>query len=800
MRRLRDERGGVLVMAAVMIPVFLLLTALVVDVGNWYTHKRQLQNRADAGAFAAGVEYAKNWKACVQTRRRRPARVDGGRDRRRGAPVRGRPRGVRLRTGDACRRRSGTPRSRTRRSLDVVINSNDPNYTDDTDYTDGGGSPPLGNPCSLHTTGDDISAPGHWTDVRVKERDLPSLFGSVGLPLSRNGARARVEIRPAISGHRFLPLAVPNNVITKVQVRYYNECTTSHRRCSRRATSRRSPPPTRAGSRPGRRHALGPAERRRSERRRPRPSLRLTLPSLRRLRPGVPAGRGRGADREPQRDRPRTNSCAQLLAMQYADCFHAALADPRLERRQRRQPGPDRRRPPDRRLRQRPSRRVLRHAARSRRPTAATAPRLRQLGRPDETGTTNVPANFTVSGERRRRDLQGSLGGQAGGYEPLLGAANALTANPGANDVTVAVSWTDTDASHTYQGGQPVPERRPEPLQVQRHRARPPDVRRHAGNGRRRRARPHVGRRRGTPSPNLPGNPYATRRRPAGNSDHRSSRPSGSAPCCKTGVYTTLRLDDPQANQTLQCDPNYAQGQEFSALPLRLRALVRREPLQRRHADTRTTRPRGGTRRRSVPAGRPVVLVHRPGRGLRRQLEQQPVALRADRAGHVHRSGRRLHRRGDRQLRQLQQQLVPDLRLQLRRQLRRQDAARPTAGMHAREPGDSQYPRVVNLFIVPYQASKGLTRRGRRDPRARLRVLLRHGLDRQQLQSERPLPGHDLRPRPERLDAADRPPHAPAGAITGVFVETVDYEPGPVDPTAICVEGQLTPCRVALVR
>ena len=40
---------------------------MVVDVGQWYTHKRQLQNRADAAAFAAGIEYAKNWKACVQT-------------------------------------------------------------------------------------------------------------------------------------------------------------------------------------------------------------------------------------------------------------------------------------------------------------------------------------------------------------------------------------------------------------------------------------------------------------------------------------------------------------------------------------------------------------------------------------------------------------------------------------------------------------------------------------------------------------------------------------------------------------
>ena len=50
MRRARDERGAVLAMAAVMIPVFLLLTALVVDVGNWFTHDRQLQNRADAAA------------------------------------------------------------------------------------------------------------------------------------------------------------------------------------------------------------------------------------------------------------------------------------------------------------------------------------------------------------------------------------------------------------------------------------------------------------------------------------------------------------------------------------------------------------------------------------------------------------------------------------------------------------------------------------------------------------------------------------------------------------------------------
>ena len=68
MNRLSDDRGGVLVLGAVMIPLFLLLTALIVDVGNWYVHKRQLQNRADAAALAAGVQYQANFPACITSK------------------------------------------------------------------------------------------------------------------------------------------------------------------------------------------------------------------------------------------------------------------------------------------------------------------------------------------------------------------------------------------------------------------------------------------------------------------------------------------------------------------------------------------------------------------------------------------------------------------------------------------------------------------------------------------------------------------------------------------------------------
>src|SRR5687768_1719903 len=212
----RGERGGILVLSAVMIPVFLLLTALVVDAGNWFTHKRQLQNRADAAAFAAGIEYAKNWKACVQSGNLTLKATTA------------------QEIADAARRYAADPEAAdyaggvlpadplhnseiaNQANLDVVINSSNPDYDDDTDYTDGGASN-VADPCFPHPPGGDALSPGggHWTDVKVKERNLPSIFGNVGLPLSRNGARARIEIRPALSGHRFLPLAVPDNQILK---------------------------------------------------------------------------------------------------------------------------------------------------------------------------------------------------------------------------------------------------------------------------------------------------------------------------------------------------------------------------------------------------------------------------------------------------------------------------------------------------------------------------------------------------------------------------------------------------------
>jgi len=106
----------------------------------------------------------------------------------------------------------------------------------------------------------------------------------------------------------------------------------------------------------------------------------------------------------------------------------------------------------------------------------------------------------------------------------------------------------------------------------------------------------------------------------------------------------------------------------------------------------------------------------------------------------------------------------------------------------------------VNLFIVPYQSAKGLTGAGDTIPIlgfASFYVMNWTGANNNQSD---PCPDttwdNDGNPATPQVNV----PTPPAGAITGVFVETVDYEPGPVDSNATCVEGQLTPCRAVLVR
>ena len=322
-------------------------------------------------------------------------------------------------------------------------------------------------------------------------------------------------------------------------------------------------------------------------------------------------------------------------------------------------------------------------------------------------GNLDDPDNFSVTVNGRPAVLSGSLNGPQGG-EWVVPSSPGITANPGANTVTVAVNWDDNDnhAQRPVLGGRV----RRQQMRVQRVRARPSGVRRHPGHGRRGRLRAHLGLS-VEPLAASAGDAYETE--DTGGNAVTLYPTIGIRSVLRTGVYTTLRLDDPQANQTLRCDPNFAQGQEFSAFRYGC------EPWYGENHFNGDVQPAGQHGvvvehgHEDVPRPRPVVLVRRPGRGLRRQLEQQPVALRPDRTGSVDRPDRRRHRRGDRQLRQHQQQLVPELRLQLRRELRREAGMRPAGATAARRPARRTRRSAARRTRASSTCSSSRTRRAR---------------------------------------------------------------------------------------
>lgn len=181
----REQAGTVLALSAVMIPVFLVMVALVIDAGNWYTHKRQLQNKVDAGALAGGVEYVSRLRNCVTS-----------------------PGSNGIAISDVAKRYAGindpsdsivgpeynqTINETSRLTVKINAMSEDPS---DFDFSDGA------NPCERHNTGDNISPPGRWVDVKARESDIGTIAGGFGLNLDRVSAHARVEMKQIIGIQR----------------------------------------------------------------------------------------------------------------------------------------------------------------------------------------------------------------------------------------------------------------------------------------------------------------------------------------------------------------------------------------------------------------------------------------------------------------------------------------------------------------------------------------------------------------------------------------------------------------------
>jgi hypothetical protein len=164
-RKLRDERGSVTFMFALLLPLVILVGVFAVDIGNWYVHKRQLQIQADAAALAGGTAFQFPCKASTNTAILAAATDYSGTTHNRFADI-----------PDA---RHG-----------VFFNSSTYPFQ----------------PSSTAPTADPCGA--GMLDVKITEKNVPWIFKALGI-VPFITAHARVELKVAGAVHGLSPIAIP---------------------------------------------------------------------------------------------------------------------------------------------------------------------------------------------------------------------------------------------------------------------------------------------------------------------------------------------------------------------------------------------------------------------------------------------------------------------------------------------------------------------------------------------------------------------------------------------------------------
>ncbi len=178
---LTTERGGVLVMVAVWLPVLLLFLMFVVEVGNWFEHKRHLQLQADAGAFAGGGLF----NACFLDAASGSAAIDSEARRYAGDAAWAGGLGTSVYNSQIGGSNRGLVTVRINRKT----------------YEKGGPGP--------DDTIESGACSAKMVDVKITEADLPWFFKLDFVPAIN--ARARVRIQQKESSQGSLPVGVPDN-------------------------------------------------------------------------------------------------------------------------------------------------------------------------------------------------------------------------------------------------------------------------------------------------------------------------------------------------------------------------------------------------------------------------------------------------------------------------------------------------------------------------------------------------------------------------------------------------------------
>jgi Flp pilus assembly protein TadG len=194
-RRYADERGAMVVLFALLLPLFLALGSIVFAVGNWWVHDRHLQMQVDSAAFAAGTQFTGCFTGMPEanTAIRTQALAyagDSNRD----------PATTNLQVQEPADAHVVFNSSRYWQDGDAIDDSGLSATLDNTITYPGDTSPPPADPSDPCET--------KFLDVKSTDDDVPSLLPWLSFTPDAK-AHARVEIRKVKALSGMLPFAVP---------------------------------------------------------------------------------------------------------------------------------------------------------------------------------------------------------------------------------------------------------------------------------------------------------------------------------------------------------------------------------------------------------------------------------------------------------------------------------------------------------------------------------------------------------------------------------------------------------------